>query len=173
MQLIRCTKKLQKEMGLKASDLAEQESASGLLGSWHANLLLIDRRKCVLLVNDKTLFNFIIPDVKREHIRRLDTLFRDFLQCMLAEEAFSEALSAQILQEYETVGFADTNNRSVMGSMNDLAFHYQFLIQREGGVHSAMVPRIIHDINRMPMGALKYGYAIDALRSLYDLQKIR
>lgn len=148
MQLIRCTKKLQKEMGLKTSDLAEQQSASGLLGSWHANLLFIDRRKCVLFVNDKTLLNFIIPDVNREQIRRLDTLFRDFLQCILAEESFSEALCAQIQQEYETIGFADTNNRSVMGSMNELAFHYQFLIQREGSVHSAMLPSIIHDLNR-------------------------
>lgn len=171
--MIRCTKKLQKEMGLKATDLAEQESAPGLLGSWHANLLFIDRRKCVLFVNDRTLFNFIIPDVNSGQIRQLDTLFGDFLQCILAEEGFSETLCRQILQEYETIGFANTNNRSVLGSMNDLAFHYQFQIQREGGVNSAMVPSIIHDLNRMPMGALGYDFAIDALRRVYGLQKIR
>ena len=43
MQLIRCTKKLQKEIGLKAADLVGQEQAPGLLGPWHANLLTIDR----------------------------------------------------------------------------------------------------------------------------------
>lgn len=50
MQLIRCTKKLQKEMGLSKASLAESEPAVACLGSWHANLLFIARRKCVLFV---------------------------------------------------------------------------------------------------------------------------
>ena len=58
MQLIRCTKKLQKEMGLKQSDLCAEEPCFSYLGSWHVNLIHFDRRKCVLFVNDKTLFNF-------------------------------------------------------------------------------------------------------------------
>lgn len=125
----------------------------------------------MLFVNDKTLFNFIIPDLKREQLRQLDTQFRHFLQCLLAEEDFSQALSDQILRDYATIGFAATNNRSVIGSMNDLAFHYKIHIQDEGGVHSYHVPQIIHQLNRMPMGALDYAYSIDALRALFGLQK--
>ena len=86
MQLIRCTKKLQKEMGLKPKELNEQEPTSGILGTWHANLLLINRRKCVLFVNDKTLFNFLIPGVKKEQLRKLDQHFRNYLQCILAAQ---------------------------------------------------------------------------------------
>jgi len=48
MQLIQCTRKLQKEMGLKKGDLDEAESTDYFLASWHAHLLYIDRRKCVL-----------------------------------------------------------------------------------------------------------------------------
>ena len=66
MQLMRCTKKLQKEMGLKQSDLCEEEPRFSYLGPWHANLIYIDRRKCVLFVNDNTLFNFIAPDLSPE-----------------------------------------------------------------------------------------------------------
>ncbi len=140
MQLIRCTQKLQKEMGLKKADLITQEPDQAILGSWHANLLFINRRKCVLFVNDKTLFNFIIPDLKREQIRQLDKLFISWLQCVLAEEGFEESLRDQVMQEYETIGYAATNSRSVLGSMNDLAFNYQVQIEMEGGVHSCMVP---------------------------------
>ena len=43
MQLIRCTGKLQKEMGLKKSDLCEAIPKFSYLGSWHANLIFIDR----------------------------------------------------------------------------------------------------------------------------------
>ena len=85
MQLIRCTKKLQKEMGLKQSELCEEESSFSYLGPWHANLIHIDRRKCVLFVNDKTLFNFIAPDVSRAQIRELDKLFKDYLLCVVAD----------------------------------------------------------------------------------------
>jgi hypothetical protein len=48
MQLIRCTKKLQKEMGLRKEDLVTTAPEISCLGGWHANLLHIDSRKCVL-----------------------------------------------------------------------------------------------------------------------------
>ncbi len=85
MQLIRCTKKLQKEMGLKKIELSQTEPKFSYLGSWHANLIHIDRKKCVLFVNDKTLFNFIVPDVSRSQIKGLSGLFRDYLECVLTE----------------------------------------------------------------------------------------
>lgn len=73
MSLIRCTKKLQKEMGLKKSDISQNEPSGSYLGSWHANLIYIDGKKCLLFVNDKTLFNFIVPDISREQIRERES----------------------------------------------------------------------------------------------------
>jgi len=46
MQLIHCTGKLRKEMGLKKADLCEVVPIFSYLGPWHANLMYIDRRKC-------------------------------------------------------------------------------------------------------------------------------
>ena len=169
MQLIRCTKKLQKEMGLKNAALIQQEPTPTVLGSWHANLINIDQSRCVLFVNDNTLFNFLIPDVTTVQFHQLDTLFRDFLRCILAEEGFDKTTANNILQEYTEIGFANTNNKSVLGSMNDLAQHYQYHIEEEGGVHSCMVPQIIHDLNRMPMSAIAAHFPVKALRELYGL----
>ena len=171
MQLIRCTKKLQKEMGLKQSDLCAEEPRFSYLGPWHANLIHIDRRKCVLFVNDKTLFNFIVPDLSRAQIRELDKLFKSYLSCVLADAGIPEADRARILSEYDEVGYANTNSKSVLGSMNDLAFHYKFSIQEAGGVHSPAVPEIIRRLNRMPMGALKYVFPIEALRAQYQTEE--
>lgn len=171
MQLIHCTQKLLKEMGLKKSDLPTDSSPGAVLGPWHANLLYIDRRKCILLANDKTLFNFIVPDLKKEHIRQLDALFPQWLQCILAEEGFDEAIRDKIMVEYRDIGFASTHSRVVLGSMNDLAFHYKIQIESAGGVHSYMIPQIIRQLNRMSMKPLGYGFPIYALRDLYGLQK--
>jgi hypothetical protein len=67
------------------------------------------------------------------------------------------------------VCFANTSSKSVLGSMNDLAFHYKYSIQESGGVHSPAVPGIIRRLNRMPMGALKYVYPIEALRAMFQV----
>jgi len=168
MKLIRCTKRLQKEMGLKKTDLHEAEPESSCLGSWHANLIYIDRRKCVLFVNDRTLFNFIAPELTRARIKELDVLFREYLQCVLAEEEIHASARKEIIAEYTELDYASSKNKSVLGSMNDLAFHYKFHILSEGGVGSCMVPSIIRKLNRMPMGAIEYRYPIEALRQMYE-----
>lgn len=165
MQLIRCTKKLQKEMGLKLSDLCTEEPRFSYLGPWHANLIYINRRKCLLFANDMTLFNFIVPDVSRENIRELKELFTSYLSCILANEGIEEAERERILSEYDEIGFANTNSKSVLGSMNDLAFHYKYSILESGGVHSPAVPGIIRQLNRMPISAIKEVFPIDALKA--------
>jgi len=171
MQLIRCTKKLQKEIGLKNSDLISNEPCDSYLGSWHANLIYIDRRKCVLFVNDRTLFNFIVPDVLRAQIRNLKKLFKEYLQSVLSEIGIMESEIQKILSEYSKVEYAKANNKSVLGSMNDLAFHYKYHILEAGGVHSYAVPSIIKNLNHMPMGAIDYAYPIDLIRAMYKTAK--
>lgn len=167
MRLIRCTKKLQKEMGLIKASFSELEPADACLGSWHANLLFIARRKCVLFVNDRTLFNFIVPDVSRVQLKALSGLFISWLACVLAEEEIPEYVREKIMAEYSKVEYANTNSKSVLGSMNDLAYHYEYLILSEGGVHSPAVPGIIKKLNHMPMGAIGYAYPIEALKAIY------
>jgi hypothetical protein len=164
MQLIRCTKKLQKEMGLKKSDISENEPKESYLGSWHANLIYIARKKCLLFVNDKTLFNFIVPDISRSQIKELSNIFRVNLESVLAAEDVPKRAKRKIMSEYESIQYTSTNSKSILGSMNDLVFHYKYLIQSEGGVQSYAVPSIIKKLNNMPMGALEYVFPIDALK---------
>lgn len=155
-------------MGIKKSDISENELRESYLGSWHANLIYIDRKKCILFVNDKTLFNFIVPDISRAQIRELSSIFRVNLECILASEDVPERTKTKIMSEYESIQYANTNNKSVLGSMNDLAFHYKYHIQSEGGVHSYAVPSIIKKLNHMPMGALEYVFPIVALKAVYE-----
>jgi len=155
-------------MGLKQPGLCADEPRFSYLGPWHANLIHIDRRKCVLFANDKTLFNFIAPDVSRQAIRGLDKLFMSYLGCVLADEGFIEADRARILSEYEEIGFASTSSKSVLGSMNELAFHYKYNILEAGGVHSPAVHGIIRQLNHMPMHAIQEVFPIKALKSVYQ-----
>jgi len=152
-------------MGLKPSDQCVDEPRFSYLGPWHANLIYINRRKCVLFANDRTLLNFIVPDVSRENIRELAELFTSYLSCILADEGFEETDRERIMSEYNEIGFANTSSKSVLGSMNDLAFHYKYSILESGGVHSPAVPEIIRQLNRMPMSAIKEVFPIEALKA--------
>lgn len=171
MQLIRCTKKLQKAIGLKATDLVDIETIPSFLGGWHANLLVINRLKCVLFTNNKTLFNFLITGVKKAQLVQLENLFKSHLQCVLADEGVDESICSKIMQEYSSIGFAKTNSRSILGSMNDLAFIYEYHIQEEGGVGNCLLPSIIRKLNRMPMKGLSYDHPIEALHNFLSKQK--
>jgi hypothetical protein len=90
-----------------------------------------------------------------------------FFAC-IADAGVAEADRGRILSAYGDVGFANSNSKSVLGSMNDLAFHYKYSILEAGGVHSHAVPEIIHRLNLIPMGAIKYVYPIEALREMYQ-----
>ena len=164
MSLICCTTKLLREIGVTPSKLRNESTSHGLLGQWHANLLHIDRRKCLLFVNDKTLFNFIIPDVSRVQIRDLPTLFPFHLSCVLSDEHIPDPVKAQVLSEYDNLRIGKSSDRSVLGSSNELAFHYKYAILEVGGVHSVMVPAIIRQMNRMPLKMAGFHYPIDQLK---------
>ncbi len=173
MPFIRCTAKLQKEMGLKKSDinnLVELNNAGSksslTLGDWHANLLFIDRKKCVLFANDKTLLNFIAPDVSRAEIRNLDELFISYLYPVLATEGIPPKIVDSFIQEYSKIIYAPTNSKKILGSMNDLAWCYKHMILSDGGVHSCMVPTIISQMNKMPMKPIDYERPTDMLAKL-------
>jgi hypothetical protein len=169
MQLIRCTAKLLKEIGLKPSQLQQGEPDFSFLGQWHANLIYIDRRKSLIFVNDRTLMNFVVPGTTRAQIRELPDLFLSTLACVLSAEDVPGDTQAKVLAEYEEIGIAKSSSRSVLGSANDIAFHYKYSIEEAGGVHSWRIPEIIHDLNRMPMQAINYKFPIVEFRHLYDI----
>ena len=166
--IIRCTGKLLKEIGVGKSKAIPPVSHTSLLGDWHAHLLYIDRHKCVLFVNDRTRFNFIVPDIPRAQIRTLSRLFEQWLRCVLSDENVALNIQNQIFEEYAPIEYAPSNNRSVLGSINDLAYHYKHAIFMEGGVHSPVVPEIIREMNRMPMSPLRYKDPIRMLKELYE-----
>ena len=161
MQLIRCTQKLLKELRVKP---AEVEPEAGYIGDWHANLLRFERRKCVLFTNSETLYSIFIPGLKRPDFDRLDEIFRQSLFRRLRIEGFSQFQIEKALDEYLTLGFAKTNNRSVLGSMTDLSFQLESHIGSSGGLSYIDLDGINDQINRIPMGALDYKYGIEALK---------
>jgi hypothetical protein len=159
--IIRCTAKLLKELG--ANQLTETGQSLSLW-DWHANLLRIERKKWVLFTNDQTLYSFFVRFVKRPLPPDFVKMFRLGLFKNLMSEGFAEPLVDHALRDHRNVVIAKTTSRSVLGSMNDLAFQLKCLIETTGGLARADLSEVNREMNRIPMSAIKYHVSIDELR---------
>lgn len=160
MAFIRCTKKLVSEL---PSLREEAVSKSTILGDWHANLLRIERRKCVLFTNNETLFSVFIPMLKKPHFQSLASVFLDNLIQTLKSEALDDIIE-QVKDNYtENLTYSTTNNRSVLGSMNDIAHSLPFFLEREGGIENVDPLKINRILNRMPLLRKPFFSAVEGL----------
>ena len=152
MQLIRCTTKLLKE--LKQDSFDNVEPLKSIAGGWHANLLRIERRKCALVTNDKTLYTIFIPGLKKADFNDFGEVFRQHLFKNLLYEGLAQAKIEAVLDELVTILFARTNNRSVLGSMNDQKFQLEFFIASHGGLDKLPLYELNKKLNRIPFSAI-------------------
>jgi len=165
MGIIRCTVKLLTELKTKPTNTPSQSSA---WCEWHANLLWIDRKKCVLFTNNQTLYSFLLPSVKMQKpiLENFGKMFRLGLFKSLMTEGFAESQVEYMLREHQNIVIAKTNSRNILGSMNDLAFQIKSMIYATGGLANADLSEINRQVNRIPMSAIEYKVSIDELKRL-------
>ena len=162
MQVLRCTLKLLNELGVAPEEV---DGSAGALGQWHANLLRFARRKCVLFTNDLTLYSVFVPGLRKPEFQRIVDVFGQAVFRSLRLDGLSQNQIEAVLDEIGEIHIAKTNNRSVLGSMNDLAYQLEWMISSYGGVEMSSIDDINHQLNRIPMSAIEpHIYSIDALR---------
>ena len=166
MRIIHCTKKLLKELDVPLVEPDKILQPTEGLGNWCANLLRIERRKCLIFTNEKSLYTFLIPKVLKANLKNIEQEFLINLSYNLQNEGFGLDLINRVMQEYQEVGFAKTSNRQVLGSMNELTFQYEVLIEQTEGLENIGILELNKHINRTIMGAVKYKHPIEALRQL-------
>ncbi len=160
--IIRCTQKLLKELRVKP---VEPDVVSEV-ENWHANLLRIDKRKCVLFTHDTTLFSFFVPGLRRPDFDHFDVVFGEGLFRTMRLFDFTQDQIEQMLDWSRHISYTKTNNRSVLGSMNDLAFHIEYYIADDGGLNTVDFATMHQRINEIPFKAIGYKYPREQLQAL-------
>lgn len=168
MALIQCTQKLLTK--LDSFDAGSMKESTSILGNWHANLLCIERRNCILFTNDLTLYSLFLPKVVKAHFQKLAEMFTQALVLNLEAEGFDQHIEP-ILGEYKNkLTFTKSNNRSVLGSMNDIAYMVKLRVFDHGGLDHCDCLNLNKKINRIPFKAIKYHYPIECLTKLLTPQ---
>jgi hypothetical protein len=142
----------------------EDLALAARLGDWYAHLLRIDRRKCVIFTSERTLLTFLVVGVDRNAIRDLATLLQDGLRRLLRSEGFAPSDVDRVLDEYQDLTLAPTADRSVLGSLNDLARIAAVRIEIEGGLQRCDLEAANHELNITPMSRLQMSSPLAATR---------
>ncbi len=171
MTLLHCTAKLLKELGSPPLQSPDTPTPQGL-ENWYANLIRIDRRKCLLFTNEKTLFSFLIPAVKKENLKNIVEEFLINLNLNLQAEEFPGEIINRVMQEYTEIGFAKTASKTVLGAMTQLMFEYEVLIAMKEGVENVRILEINKDINRSLMRGDRHLHPIEMLQELLTGQEV-
>ena len=151
------TKKLLDAIPFKAELKSEDETNP--FYSWHANLIVINRKKTLVLMNDKVRYTVVLYGLMAKDMKRLDELIIKAIRETLQEEQFCEEVIEDYLREAGEVNFHKTKNRTLVARLNkscENVLIYQDMLNPEEIIQASMVKRP----NRTLVGAANMPYTI-------------
>lgn len=116
---IQATKKLLDKLPFEKVEATEGNP----LYDWHANLLTIDRRQTVVLMNDLTRYAVVLYGVKAKDFKRFDELVKEAIREVFLKERFSPKVVDWYIDELGAVTFHKTKNRSMTAQLNKAVDH--------------------------------------------------
>jgi hypothetical protein len=155
--VLRCTKKLRDV--LRPPRVSAPESGDD---DWYANLLVLDRRKCLLLTHTATLFSVFEPNVRVGQIRSTRELVARLVERELREEQLPPETFGDVRSEELVI--AKTADRSVLGCMNDMVFLAEVAVDQSGGVASLDNRALNRRLRRNINSARDYRRPVDLIR---------
>ena len=162
MIVFRGTQKLLKEVRLRKEEL--DDPGEGFMGSWFVNVFRLERRKSVLISNDRTLYSVLLYGLQRADFDDLGSRFVAGLASNLKRDGFDTGLIASICMTCHPIKWAVTNSRSVLGSMNDMISISKRMVALRRQNIERDVAYLNCDLNRTPMSALEHIVPMDEMR---------
>lgn len=157
--ILRCTKKL---LG-RLPDRPEpsEPGTPGLLGDWHATLLLVKPAWLVVAVNDASRLPVLLP------AREFSTLLAripESVADVLGAISIDGAAVAREREAMRRITVGPSASRSVLGTMNDFTFQLEWIRHREPDL-TPMESSLF--LANTPVGPLSYEYPADVARRLF------
>ena len=140
-----CTKKIIDMLYVTCGSCIPNEDES-VLGPWYVNLFVIERKKCLIFVNSKTLFSFVVANQARKDVEHIDDMFRRNLLKRLHAESISPNIVARIMEDHKKITLCKTSDRRILGSMKELIFRFRVICEMEGGLANVDIDKANSEI---------------------------
>lgn len=129
--VVRCTSKLLDLLGKQSLRLVEAPPSDD---DWYANLLWLDRHKCLLATYPGTLFSIFVADVRAADLRPFERRIAELLTAALLDEGLpSDAIGRLAPDDGQ---LAKTASKHVLGVMNQMAFEIKWAVDHAGGLRN-------------------------------------
>ncbi|MDK2903624.1 MAG: hypothetical protein PWQ93_1543, partial [Clostridiales bacterium] len=125
--LIQCTRKLLDRLEIEPGPQADEEP----LFSWHANLITVDHRRAVVLLNDKNYYTIVLYGLKAKDFKKFDDIVPTAIYKTFQGENIRNDVIEQYLSHAGEIRYAKTKNRSILGRLNNacnVVQHYADLL---------------------------------------------
>lgn len=127
--ILHCTKKVFAKLPTQAKQSQQILSAIGMQAqwlNWHANIITIQRRQCLIAVHDVTRFSLFIPCLVKKDWADLNWHFEDaFITTLLKSDIEPELINIAT-DNLQPLQFDTVCDRSVQGTMNQIAQEVDF-----------------------------------------------
>ncbi len=165
--LIQCTRKLLDEMKTTPDTFDNEEP----IFSWHANMIRVNGRKTVVLMNDSNRYVIVLYGLKASDFKRLDDIIIQAIRETLQEEHIRDEVIAHYIGHAKEVTYTKTKDRSAVAKLNwacDSVFFYQNLIQNGAIIQSDMSTRI----SRLRVGGVSNNRILPNQTLYQDLESL-
>ncbi len=162
--VVRCTGKLLKELRIKPIEF--ETSGETSIRDWHANLLTLDRRKCILVTHTLSLYSFFIFGVTRKDFDNFKVVFNEHLRNQMVSEGVTKSALYDVDAPDVDLVMTKTNSRSVLGSMNEYSYSLEFAVWDWEGADDPDEVKMADYINNTPMSAIEETWPPRQLRKI-------
>lgn len=140
------------------------------LRGWHANLIMIQRRNCVLMVHDETRFTVFMPGLTKPDFARLEQHFlASLLDTLTALDASDDQIAAARKLVQPLVVDTQTN-RSILGTLNQSKAMIEHIIwQDNASILQLDAAQLSAHLCSTPMLVTKPNSAVFPYRGMFAL----
>jgi hypothetical protein len=156
---------------------AKNTYPNSVLGDWNGHVFTLNRKRLLILVNNKTFYAVILAGVLKKDLPNFSVFFQEHLLQQLAYDNIIILADYQLVKaHYGQAQLARTNNdRKVLGTINEFIFMIKVYHERQlTALHD--VAALNHKINNSLTGAgrtgkRQYGKPIEDMKILIDQLK--
>ena len=126
MTRIYSTKKLQGLIGNVETELPEDNKTRSLT-DWNSHLFFVDKRKCLIFINNLTYYSIFIADIFKKDLAHIDKIFFLRLNEQLRhDKIINNSESIESIFQVNGLKFYRTNNdRRTIGRINDFVYMFK------------------------------------------------
>ena len=162
--LLRCTHRFLKKISLGRLEVTSFTGEVHPLDEWYAHIFYISRHKCAMFMNAKTRFSFVVMDVKREHLKSLEDVFRKGLSKALYEEDYPAETIKMFNDRIQSLQLALTIDRRVLGTMNQFIKDFLYMYEYSRDDIKRNDSELGRQLRRTPV--IKYGFPDKKMKEL-------